>query len=138
MIGANAKLLTYASATTSTIELLTSPDNVISAVLVPRGAGIKTDLSDQPLIGLKPTGPDRFVEPSAPIDLPVEEEDIARLYDPDWPEPVHGMIVGVVVKVTPDPDRKLRKIIELRPPKSLNHLTQFIVIVRNRQEEVEP
>jgi cell shape-determining protein MreC len=126
------------SATTSTVELLTSPDNLISAVLVPKAAGINIDLSDQPLIGLTPAGPDRFVEGSAPIDLPVEEEDVARLYDPDWPTPVHGMIVGVVVRVTPDPDRKLRKIIELRPPKSLNHLTRFIVIVRNRQEEGAP
>ncbi len=122
--------------TTSTVQLLTSPENLINAALVPQGTGTQVDLSKQPMIQLKPSGPDRLAEDSAPIDLPVEEGDVARLVDLDWPRSVHGMILGVVVRVTPDPDRKLRKKIELRPPRPLNHLSRFIVIVQDRKGTV--
>ena len=124
--------------TTSTVQFLTSPENLINAALVPVGSGTGVDLRKQPLIQLKPSGPDRLIEDAAPIDLPVEKGDVARLIDLDWPRSVHGMIVGVVVRVKPDPDRKLRKQIELRPPRPLNHLTRFIVIVQDRSEPQTP
>ena len=65
----------------------------------------------------------------------VQQGDLAHLYDQDWPEEAGGFVVGNVDQVIEDPaSPHLRRIIIVRPARSLAHLSRVAVVVPEHQE----
>lgn len=109
---------------TATVQLITSAKTVLGVRIVPPVTGpaprefftpVKTNKSSE------------VFQVHVDRDDPVENDDLAYLWDQDW-ERGGGFIVGKVT-VEPDSDDPLRKIVTVRPIRSLRYLRRVFVLV---------